>query len=322
MKGQKQPTRRSKATKARGLRPATARLPARLSWPASLEGVAPANRGLVLALAVSVLVHAVVLSIHFRLPERLMKKVRDSQLEVVLVNAKSATKPTDPQALAQANLDGGGNTDENRRAKTPLPPLQTAEPGTELTQAQQKVREMEAQQRKLMTQAKSQKALPSDQKRKTEEAETPTPASGLDLAQNALAMARMEAEIARNIDEYNKRPRKKVFRPRTAEAVEAQYVEDWRLKVERVGNFNYPAEAKGRLYGSLILTVEIGADGDVRSIEIDRSSGEKVLDNAARRIVELAAPYGPFPPKLRQNVDILSISRTWTFTKSDELQTK
>ncbi|MGB0128387.1 MAG: TonB family protein [Rhodocyclaceae bacterium] len=291
-----------------------------LTWPTGLQAVPPANRGLVLALAVSVFVHAVVLSIHFRLPERLLNKVRDSQLEVVLVNAKSASKPADPQARAQANLDGGGNTDENRRAKTPLPPLRTPESGTDLIQAQQKLREVEAQQRKLMTQLKSQKALPSDPKRNTEAEETPRPASGVDLAQNALAMARMEAQIERQVEEYNKRPRKKFIGARTSEAVEAQYVEDWRHKVERVGNFNYPAEARGKLYGNLVLSVAIRADGEVESVDISRSSGHKVLDSAARRIVELAAPFGAFPPKLRQNVDILVITRTWAFTKSDQLQ--
>jgi periplasmic protein TonB len=293
----------------------------RLPWPSALESVPPANRGLALAFAVSVLVHAIVLSIHFRLPERLLNKVRDSQLDIVLVNAKSATKPSDPQARAQANLDGGGNTDEDRRAKTPLPPLRVPETGSDLMQAQQKVREMEARQRKLMTRSKSEKALPVDQEHKAEEVEPPSrPPSGADLAQNALAMARLEAQIERQVEEYNKRPRKKFVGARTTEAVEAQYVEDWRQKVERVGNFNYPSEAKGKLYGHLVLTVAVRADGEVDSVEVARSSGHKVLDNAARRIVELAAPYGAFPPKLRQNVDVLVITRTWAFTKSDQLQ--
>lgn len=319
MKGQKHPTRRSKPNKASRRGPAFSPPAARLPWPAALEAVPPANRGLVLALAASLVVHAVVLSIHFRLPERMLKKVRDSQLEVVLVNAKSATKPADPQALAQANLDGGGNVDEDRRAKTPLPPLRSAENGIDLLQAEQKVREMEAQQRKLMTQVKSQKALPTDPERKTEEVEPPRPASGSDLAQTALAMVRMEAEIARRVEDYNKRPRKKHVGARTSEVVEAQYVEDWRQKVERVGTYNYPVEAKGRLYGRLKLTVGIRANGEVESVEIDRSSGEKVLDDAARRIVELAAPYSPFPPKLSERVDILYITRHWTFTRGDQL---
>ncbi len=129
----------------------------------------------------------------------------------------------------------------------------------------------------------------------------------------------MEAQISRQFDEYSKRPRKKCVGARVSEAVEAQYVEDWRQKVERVGNLNYPDMARGRLYGNLVLTVGIRADGELESLEINRPSGHKVLDDAALRIVRLASPYGAFPSALRRNVDILVITRTWTFTNNDKL---
>jgi protein TonB len=259
------------------------------------------------------------LSIHFRLPDRLLQKARDTQLDVILVNSKSASKPVEPQALAQANLDGGGNTDENRRAKTPLPPNRSNVEGTELIEAQRRVQQLEQLQQKLLTQMQSQAAVQADPQIKDEQPEPPTPVTGADLAQNALAMARMEAQIARQVEEYNKRPRKKFVGTRTTEAAEAQYVEDWRQKVERVGNLNYPAAARGKVYGSLVLSVAILADGEVDGIDVHRSSGHKVLDAAARRIVEMAGPFGPFPPNLRRTTDILVITRTWTFTTSDRL---
>jgi protein TonB len=279
----------------------------------------PARRNFTIALIASLLLHALALSIRFRFPELDLSRSRDSQLEIVLVNSKSATRPAEPQARAQANLDGGGNTDENRIAKTPLPPQRHHSDGDELVAAQRKVQELEAKQQALLTQVEQAKSVPSQDERTTpEEPEPPQP--GTDLAQTAIAMARMEAQIARQIEEYNKRPRKKFVGARTTEAVEAQYVEDWRQKVERVGNLNYPEAAKGRLYGSLVLSVAIRADGEVDSIEVSRPSGHRVLDDAARRIVEMAGPFGSFPPRLRQNVDILVITRTWSFTSANRLQ--
>ena len=107
---------------------------------------------------------------------------------------------------------------------------------------------------------------------------------------------------------------------RAVEFTFARYVEDWRLKVERVGNLNYPEAARrNKLYGALVLTVSINADGTVESVQIDRSSGSRILDAAAINIVEMAAPYAPFPEEMRNKVDILGITRTWIFTRSDQL---
>ncbi|HEX5539524.1 MAG TPA: TonB family protein, partial [Methylophilaceae bacterium] len=98
------------------------------------------------------------------------------------------------------------------------------------------------------------------------------------------------------------------------------YVESWRQKVEKVGNLNYPVEAKEqKLYGRLRMTVSIKADGSIEKLEINQSSGYKVLDDAAKRIVNLAAPFAPFPDNIRKDTDILSITRTWSFTKQDNL---
>jgi protein TonB len=110
---------------------------------------------------------------------------------------------------------------------------------------------------------------------------------------------------------------------RTKEYKYALYVESWRQKVEKIGNLNYPEAARDlKLYGQLQMTVSIKPDGSVDSIEINRSSGHKVLDAAAQHIVELGAPYAHFPEDIRKEVDILSITRTWTFTKEDSLATE
>ena len=135
-------------------------------------------------------------------------------------------------------------------------------------------------------------------------------------------MARFEGEIARDLDEYNKRPRKKNIGTRVEEYRFARYVEDWRNKVERVGTLNYPEAAKGKLFGSLILSVTIRSDGSVDKIIIDRPSGHRILDEAARRIVQMAAPYAVFPPDIRRDYEILEITRTLTFTNSNLLDAK
>lgn len=277
------------------------------------------ERSLWLAIAASLLLHAAALSLHFKFPDA-SRAFQDKALDIILVNSKSAKKPTGAQALAQANLDGGGNTDENRRAKTPLPPSARKQNGADLEQSQRRVQELEAQQQRLMAQARSKTiAAPVPDKEAQPE---PTPGlSGRELAQSALAMARLEAEISKNVDEYNKRPRKKFIGTRTDEYRFAQYVEDWRQKVERIGTLNYPEAAKGKLYGSLLLTVTLKSDGAVDKVEINRSSGHRILDDAARRIVAMAGPYAAFPPDIRRDTDILEITRSWNFTSRDSLET-
>jgi protein TonB len=279
------------------------------------------QRNLALALVVSLFLHAVVLSIHFKLPEKL-GKATEQALDVILVNSKSAKKPHKAQAKAQANLDGGGNTDEDRRAKTPLPVAPQVREGTDLKDAQKRVAELEAQQRQMMTRLQDPKTVAVDNRRNEQMQAPPAPqvTSGLDLATAALNLARLEGQIARNVEDYNKRPRKKFIGARVEEYRFAQYVEDWRLKVERVGNLNYPEAAKGRHYGNLVLTVIIKSDGQLERVDVSRPSGNKILDDAARRIVEMAAPYAAFPDAIRRDTDILEITRTWSFTTSDRLQ--
>lgn len=278
------------------------------------------ERNLWLAIGASLVLHASALTLNFNFPDA-SRAFQDKALDIVLVNAKSARKPTNAQARAQTNLDGGGNTDENRRAKTPLPPSARQQSGAELEQAQRRVQELEAQQQRLMTSTRSKKTIGETPDKEAQPEPTPG-LSGRDLAQSALAMARLEAEISKSVDEYNKRPRKKFIGTRTDEYRFAQYVEDWRTKVERVGTLNYPEAAKGKLYGTLILTVTIKSDGAVDKVEINRSSGHKILDDAARRIVSMAGPYSAFPPDIRRDTDILEITRSWNFTSQNSLETK
>ena len=122
---------------------------------------------------------------------------------------------------------------------------------------------------------------------------------------------------------YQKRPKRKSLGARAQEYRFAAYVESWRQKVEKIGNLNYPEAAREqKIYGQLQMTVYIKSDGHLEKIEIRRSSGFPVLDEAAKRIVELGAPYAAFPDDIRKEVDILDITRTWTFTKEDSLTSR
>ena len=286
------------------------------SWPEPLARLDPDSRALAMALSISIVFHAVVLSIHFKLPDAL-RGVIPSQLDVVLVNSKTRVRPVRPDVLAQSNLDGGGDTELDRRAKSPLPVLQPPERGADLKQETRRVQEMEARQRQLLSQMQSRKEIASAEPEP--QAEVKSQVSGADLAEGALIIARMEAQIARQIDEYNKRPRKTFVGARAAEVRYALYVEDWRQKIERIGNLNYPESARGRIYGSLRLTVSINSDGTLAAMDLERSSGYKILDAAAQQIVRLAAPYAKFPPDIRKETDILVITRTWHFARGDKV---
>ena len=302
-----------------------------------------------IAIWCSIAFHAVILSIHFQ-PE--LKKFRDNLpvLEVVLVNAKTLSKPENTEVYAQANLDRGGNTEQDRKMKTALPALKqqkaeftlkpepktkqgakAAQQAAEQTKEQKRVAELEKQAQELMTQINTDKVVESQPVQKaaakeSEVADQVTPNKKLnldDLTSMALQMERLEAQISRQQDDYQKRPKRKFIGGRTKEYRYALYVESWRQKVEKVGNLNYPEAAKSlKLYGQLQLTVSIKSDGSIEAIEINRSSGHKVLDEAAKHIVELGAPYAQFPDDVRKEVDILSITRTWTFTKEDNLATE
>jgi protein TonB len=280
------------------------------------------DRVLGAALGLSIALHATLMAVHFKMPDPRAHRA-PQPLEVVLVNAKTRERPMRAEVLAQSNLDRGGNVDEDRRAKTPLPVTEPRNPGKDLAEAQRRVQQLEAQQRQLLAQARdSQRRLPEEKPRSAPAEEAATRPSGRDLADLSLAAMRLQAQIDRQTEQYQKRPRKKFIGARAAEYRFAQYEEDWRVKIERVGTLNYPAEARGKHYGNLRLTVTIRPDGTVESIELDRSSGLKVLDAAAFKIVRMAAPFAAFPPNIRRDTDLLVITRTWFFGQGDKIWTE
>jgi periplasmic protein TonB len=287
------------------------------------QGLDRQSRVLLVSVAVSILLHAILLTVHFRYPDAMRWNSASQPLEVILVNSKTRDKPERAKALAQSNLNGGGDTDARQRATSALPVTNPKEPGRDLAEMRRRQRELEAQQQQLLAQARearSSVAAGTEGRNPSEEATPLT--SGRDIADRSLAMLNLQAQIDRQTKAINERPRKTFIGANAREYRFAQYEEDWRAKIERVGTINYPAEARGKLYGALQLTVTIQPDGSVYSIELNRSSGLKILDAAAHRIVQMAAPFAAFPADIRKDTDLLVITRTWFFDKGDKVWTE
>jgi len=281
------------------------------------------SRVLLVSVAVSILMHAILLTVHFRFPDAIRWRADSQPLEVVLVNSKTRDKPDRARALAQANLDGGGNSDARQRATSPLPTTNPKEPGRDLAETRRRQRELEAEQQRLLTQTRDARSvLPKEAQGRAPSEEATPQASGRDLADRSLAMLNLQAQIARQTQAYQERPRKRFIGANAREYRFAQYEEDWRAKIERIGTTHYPAEARGKLYGTLRLTVTIRPDGSVESIDLDRSSGLKVLDQAAFTIVRMAGPFAAFPESIRKDTDLLVITRTWFFAQGDKIWTE
>jgi protein TonB len=271
------------------------------------------------ALVASVAVHALlIVGVTIR-PPVARWDAPHNVMDVVLVNARSATKPQKADALAQANLEGGGNTDQKLRARSPFPSVETKnDPSRELKAAETRMKQLEIEAQELMTRMKSKTVVAAVEL--APEAPKKPDAAARDLVEKSLEIARLEAQIRRDYQAYQERPKRKFIGARVQEYRFAAYVDNFRQKIERIGTLNYPGEAKARrIYGSLQLTVAIKADGEIESVEINRSSGYRVLDQAALRIVRLAAPFDRFPDNIRSDTDILHITRTWTFTREDQV---
>jgi protein TonB len=276
------------------------------------------------AVIASIAFHVVaIVGLGFRMPSVFGDSAPHNVMDVVLVNSRSAAKPVKADALAQANLDGGGNTDKKLRASTPFPAVDPRDPTPELKAAETRVKQLEAEQRELMTQLKSRAAVSLVDREAPSSVLKADSREARELIERNLEIERLEAQIRREHQAYQERPRRKFVGARAQEYRFAQYIDTWRLRIERIGNLNYPEEARARrIHASLRLTVAIKSNGEVENVELNQSSGYKFLDQAAIRIVRLAAPFEPFPASIKSDTDILHITRTWTFTRADQVTTE
>ncbi len=271
---------------------------------------APRNDYLRIALVLSLAIHAAALTVHFVDPPA--RPPQASTLEVTLVNARSEAEPIQPRILAQNPLNGGGEANSGQAA-SPLPRT-AAESADEVVLAALRKRqeELETEQERLFTQLMAEQKTRPERKQPDLFEQSNDPGADARHQESLILNARISA-LKERIERYNAQPRRQFTGP-SAKAVDyAEYVEAWRKKIELLGTEHYPDEARGKVYGSLQLTVYIRRDGSLERIEIDRPSNHPILNLAASRIVQLAAPFPPLPPAIAARTDVLAITRTWNF---------
>ncbi|WP_225984591.1 TonB C-terminal domain-containing protein [Noviherbaspirillum aerium] len=280
-----------------------------------------------IAVAASVLVHGALLAVRFAAPDAFNFKPVDPGLEVILVNAKHDRAPLKAEALAQANLDGGGNA-ETGRSKSPLPDMRRNEDGDGMKSMQRRIEELERQQRMLTQMNKKSKVASAPTKdQPTPQVTQPRPEAA-DASESAKEILRREAEIAKRIEDENKRPKKTFISPSTREVGYAMYFSSVREKIEKVGTVNFPQKDGKKMYGELTLSISIFQDGSIyvkdkdEGIAVERSSGNPALDDAARRIVRRAAPFGAFAKNMRSSDkdDVWIMTTRFKFTRENELE--
>ena len=286
-------------------------------------GISPADRlGLTLFFAVGI--HAlVILGVSFDM-DKLLPVDIPLTMEITLVHSKTDDAPDKADYLAQANQKGGGNVQEKMR---PSSPAANPRPTEEQGDAEQSLPMMApppqpvSERKNLMT-ATVESRQRIDEPEQSPQPPLPEAPSAAELMSRSREIARLSAEIRQKQQAYAQMPREKYITANTRESLYAAYQDAWRQKVERIGNLNYPDQAKQqRLSGSLLLDVAINPDGSLKSVRIERSSGHKTLDDGAVRIVKMAAPFSPLPPAIRKEVDVLHITRIWQFHDDNSLQT-
>ena len=269
-----------------------------------------------IALIVSVAAHAGLLLVRAVDPDGFKRMFEETPLEVVLVNARSSDAPEKAQAIAQANLAGGGEADKGR-ASSPLPPSALVAMGEANEEAHKQIEQLQEAQAQLLAVVRQEiAALPMPDPRR-EEGKPDNRAQ----EEKRRQLLQLLAEIEKRVNEENTRPKKRYVSPATREAVYALYYDGLRRKIEERGTRNFP-EFKGRkLYGELTMNVTVDAQGRVVETEVVRSSRSDRLDRQAVAIVRAAAPFGPFTPAMRANADQLVVTSRFRFTRDENLET-
>ncbi|MEE9358359.1 energy transducer TonB [Candidatus Vondammii sp. HM_W22] len=289
--------------------------------------ISPADR-FGLTLFVTIVFHTtLILGISFNLEEPKKKPPADKTLEIMIVqHPKKAEEPEKVDFLAQTSQSGGGKQQEKIRPKTvDVPstltsaPVERNLPVTPPTPAPEKKKPKKV----LTKKALAKKKITVEPKKKPSLPKKVKVTVAQLLTSSNQEIIRLTAELDRKTKAYAKRPRKKFITASTQEYKYANYQAAWRRKVERIGNLNYPDDARRRkLYGNLVLQVMIQQDGQVRSVSIRKTSGYKLLDTAAIRIVKLSAPFAPFPAEIREETNIIVITRVWQFLGTNRLFSK
>jgi periplasmic protein TonB len=270
-----------------------------------------------LALGFSFAVHAALLTLRFAAPEAFNRVFEDTPLEVILVNARANEAPSKAQAIAQANLSGGGQADKGR-ATSPLPPATTTEIGEADETTQRRIEKLQEAQQQLLAQLRRELAqLPAPDPQQPDEGKP----EQNEQEEHRRQLIETMAEIEKRINNDNARPKKRYISPATREAAYALYYDVLRRRIEERGTRNFPQFQGAKLYGELIMNITVDAKGEILETEIVKSSGQPMLDKRAQDIVRASAPFEHFNGKMRSEADQLVITSRFNFTRDDDLKT-
>jgi protein TonB len=287
---------------------------------AQLDAYPPLKRSndpIAVALLTALAMHGfLILAVSFDIP-REQPPAPERTLDITLVQPRPepVEKVDKPDFLAQQTLQGGGEETLKERLTSPLgniDALPMPKPALELERSG--TPEPEPTPKPEVVTAKLAEQAVVTPPPKPDVSAPPRSRLSQLLSSTQQEIDRLTAELDRRTLSASKQERRKAVNASTQEYKYASYLESWRRKVEKIGNLNYPDEARRkRLHGNLLMHVAVRADGSVERIRIVRSSGHSLLDDAAMRIVRLSAPFAPFPPEIREEVDVLDITRTWQF---------
>ena len=273
------------------------------------------NSPLALALLISLAVHAVPLSVRIVAPQQFNRVFQDTALEVILVNAQSQERPEHAQAIAQANLAGGGDVAQGR-ATSPMPYSALTRIGDDFEERQRQIDALQERQTTLLTQLRQRlAALPEFDPREAAQQQARE-----QQEQKRKQLLKQLAELEKRINEENARPKKRYISPATKEAAYAVYYDALRHKVEEKGTENFPEVGGRKLYGDLIMVLTINHDGRVLETEIVESSGQQDLDRRAQAIAYASGPFGSFTPAMRAQADQIVVVARFSFTRDQVLQ--
>jgi len=269
-----------------------------------------------LFLVLASIAHAVlILGVSFEMPKH--PEIKKS-LTIALVRNPSREAPEKADFLAPENQFGSGTHTEKAIPRSEPTPQEGQ--GQQTENAPNPAHVQEAKLKRVLRQEKSEKKIVTDQGTEKQPELQPVKLTAAALSQQ---IAELSAQLNESRENYARRPKLVYINSVNAHKYKAAaYEKAWQEKIERIGNLNYPDEARRQnLSGSLLLSVGINPDGTVYSVKVRHSSGQQVLDDAAMNIVQLAAPFAPFPQELKQEADVLVITRTWRFENDHRLQT-
>ena len=266
-----------------------------------------------IAIVVSLLLHAGLLVFRLADPQGFDRLMTQVPLDIILVNARSsAAAPDKPQALAQANLQGGGDVAQGR-AQSPLPLSERRQSGQADDAATAKLRQLKQQQSALLAQVKQQLSINS-----TRQSANASEAAAMDQQRRQLLDTL--AEIEQRINEQNARPRTRYVSPSTREVSYALYHDHMRRLIEEHGTRFFPQIQGRKLYGSLTLVLTVNAQGRVIASQVVKSSGQPELDKLALSLAENAGPFGPFTAEMKREFDQLAMVSRYTFKRNQTVQ--